>query len=380
MRAYLIIILFIILSCRTFGQSCATPIPVDLSSKADTSTILNATRNGDCCNGNNCISFLITVNPSTQLVNFSADQTAASATYTINCGSPIPIGTPACITGLTSIQINFCKPGSNAINYTITAISGVQTSADLNLRIGCTGTMSVSNLLTSSITWTSIYPGATGAYNSYLSQTSGAATVNVTPTTGAPSYIDYQVSGIQNSNCASTKTATIRVYTYPAITASISPSSPAICSGSSVTLTASASGGDPAYTYLWNTGETTQAITATTPGTYSVTVNDQSACGGVTVPVTVGSYTLVAPTASAASICTGSTATLTATAPGGTYQWYDAASNGNLLFTGNSFTTPVLTTNTTYYVQTTNGSCTSPRTAVTVTVNPLPAKPAIQNP
>lgn len=380
MRLYLIIILFILISSRAFSQSCATPLPVDLSGKADTSVTINASRSGNCCGGSSCISFSISVNPSTQLVNFSADQTASSATYTINCGSPIPIGTPACITGYTSIQITFCKPGTNAINYTITAISGVKASADLNLRIGCTGTMSVSNLLTSSITWTSIYPGTTGAYNSYLSQTSATASVNVTPQTGAPSYIDYKVSGIQNSNCAATKSDTVRVYTYPAISASISPSSPAICSGSSVTLTANGSGGDPAYTYLWSTGETTQSITATTTGTYSVTVNDQSNCGGVTQQVTVGSYTLVAPTAAGVSICTGNTATLTATAPGGTYQWYDAATNGNLLFSGNSYITPVLTANTTYYVQTTNGSCTSPRTAVTVTVNPLPAKPAIQNP
>jgi hypothetical protein len=36
----------------------------------------------------------------------------------------------------------------------------------------------------------------------------------------------------------------------------------------------------PPYTYLWNTGETTESITVTTPGQYCVTVTDDNDCTG----------------------------------------------------------------------------------------------------
>lgn len=46
------------------------------------------------------------------------------------------------------------------------------------------------------------------------------------------------------------------------------------CSGVPVTLAPVVSGGAPPYTYLWNTGETTATITATSSGAYSVAVGD----------------------------------------------------------------------------------------------------------
>jgi len=67
------------------------------------------------------------------------------------------------------------------------------------------------------------------------------------------------------------------------------------------------------------------------------------------------------------TICPNTTATLTAnitgTAPAGAViEWYDAEFNGNLLQTGNSFTTPVLAVQTTYYVKTCPGTFTVPVT------------------
>nr|WP_315186261.1 T9SS type B sorting domain-containing protein [uncultured Flavobacterium sp.] len=65
-------------------------------------------------------------------------------------------------------------------------------------------------------------------------------------------------------------------------------------------------------------------------------------------------------------ICASGTATLQATSTAGTINWYNT--NGDNLGTGNSFTTPQLYTTTTFYID--NG-CT-PRTPITVTVEPLP--------
>jgi len=53
--------------------------------------------------------------------------------------------------------------------------------------------------------------------------------------------------------------------------------SPIGCYGGSTTLNANASGGTPAYTYLWSTGATS-ASTSVSAGTYSVIIGDQYGC------------------------------------------------------------------------------------------------------
>lgn len=84
------------------------------------------------------------------------------------------------------------------------------------------------------------------------------------------------------------------------------------------------------------------------------------------------------PTSQDISICEGNTANLVATTPAGNeLLWYDAETNGNLLDTVNSgeaFTTPILNTDTTYYVSARGLACPeeSPRVAVTVNVVEIP--------
>lgn len=353
---------------------------INFSAAKDTSWTLNAARDGTACVGtagadDRCIRFNITLNAGSDLLNFNADQLTGASFYSINCGPLIPIGTPACITGLSTVCISFCKPGGNKVNYTITASSIIKGSADIVLRQNCSGTMSVTGVTAASVNWRSIFPGASGTYDGYLSATSNATSVTVTPTTGAPSFIDYEVSG--TGACAGVRRDTIRVYTVSPMTVTIDPATPAICNGASVTLSSTVSGGNPPYIYSWNTGQTTSGITTSTPATYTLTVSDNTVgCPAVQQVVNVAAApTPAAPTASGVTICSGTSATLNATAPGGTYQWYDAITGGNLLATNASFITPVLTTNTTYYVQTTVGGCTSTRTAVTVTVNSIPAAP-----
>ncbi len=82
--------------------------------------------------------------------------------------------------------------------------------------------------------------------------------------------------------------------------------------------------------------------------------------------------TYVAPTASAVTICSGLTAGLTAVSTYTTslVNWYATPTGGSPLATGTSFTSPALTSNTTYYVSDSIHGCgVSTRTAVNVTVN-----------
>ena len=79
------------------------------------------------------------------------------------------------------------------------------------------------------------------------------------------------------------------------------------------------------------------------------------------------------------TICSGSSATLSAVAMGGTtLTWYSAATGGNVLATGATYTTPALTATTVYYIGVSNASCANPdRIADTVTVTPVVAVPVL---
>ena len=74
-----------------------------------------------------------------------------------------------------------------------------------------------------------------------------------------------------------------------------------------------------------------------------------------------------------AFVCGTGAVTLEATVSEGDVLWFDAEVGGNMVFTGPTYTTPVLTQSTTYYVLASKGGClTGERTAVEATVYPLP--------
>ncbi|KIQ21047.1 hypothetical protein RT99_12035 [Flavobacterium sp. MEB061] len=66
------------------------------------------------------------------------------------------------------------------------------------------------------------------------------------------------------------------------------------CSGGTSTITLTATGGTPAYTYLWNTGATTKDLQDVPPGTYTVTATDSNSCTKQ-LSVTITSGDLIKP-------------------------------------------------------------------------------------
>ncbi len=162
-----------------------------------------------------------------------------------------------------------------------------------------------------------------------------------------------------------------------------------ICAGNTASLTAATTKvANPIFTWYKNindvvpvfTGATfvTPALTATT--TYYVSYSEN--CGKeskrTAVTVTVNPNP-VAPIVAATTICSGNTATLTVSpiTAGNTYSWFNVANGGTALATGTTYTTPVLTAGATYYVSSSNSCGQTARTAVTITVNPLPVKPVV---
>ncbi|MBK6339745.1 MAG: hypothetical protein IPF63_09190 [Bacteroidetes bacterium] len=189
----------------------------------------------------------------------------------------------------------------------------------------------------------------------------------------------YYVESENGSGCKSTRTSVT-------VTIDAAPSSPtvigtSICSGQTAMLTPSAPSG---VTFNWYdaasngnllfSGSTFTTPTLNSNTTYYVESENGSGCKSTRTSVTVTiDAAPSSPTVIGTSICSGQTAMLTPSAPSGvTFNWYDAASNGNLLFSGSTFTTPTLNSNTTYYVESENGSgCKSTRTSVTVTIDQI---------
>ncbi|MFD2873808.1 PKD-like domain-containing protein [Mucilaginibacter ximonensis] len=189
----------------------------------------------------------------------------------------------------------------------------------------------------------------------------------------------YYVQITTTNGCISARTpVTVTVNPIPETPTAADVST---CSGSPAILTATVSAGTlkwyatPTTSTAMGSGSpySTPVLNASTDF-YVENVNGNCVSPRVKVHVTVNP-TPTAPTAPGQVICSGSTAVLQALGPGGTYSWYDAATGGNFLGNGDTYTTLPLTANKTYYVETEIGNCTSPRTAVLVTVNATPTAP-----
>ncbi|MBP6311800.1 MAG: FG-GAP-like repeat-containing protein [Flavobacteriales bacterium] len=115
------------------------------------------------------------------------------------------------------------------------------------------------------------------------------------------------------------------------------------CEGGSVELTSSSASG-----YTWTGGATTQSISVTSAGSYTVTID--GTCGAFTSDAISVSVldTPDAPSGTGASIAIGNSAQISAV--GDNITWYDQAVGGTVIGTGNTYTTPTLNTTTSYWV------------------------------
>src|SRR6185312_1029465 len=143
----------------------------------------------------------------------------------------------------------------------------------------------------------------------------------------------YTVTNTITANGCAPGTATNTITINQATSVSAGPAQ-TVGTGRPVQLAGSFSGG-PGVTVQWSGGAgsfsdrtSPTAIYTPAPGETSVTltlttINPPGPCGpkSSTVKITIGNPP-ASPTAAGAAVCSGSTATLVATAPGGIYQWY----------------------------------------------------------
>jgi hypothetical protein len=157
----------------------------------------------------------------------------------------------------TPVNYTYTVTNNGAVSVNVTLIDDNGTPANPADDIDVTGTGG-----------TTLASGETKTFNrNGVTLPVGTTTNTVTATATDPAF-----GGTQ------TKTASATVIIDPTPSCSVSPSTAAICAGGSQTFTANPTGGTPPYTFLWNTGATTQSITASTAGTYTVTITDSKGC------------------------------------------------------------------------------------------------------
>ena len=124
----------------------------------------------------------------------------------------------------------------------------------------------------------------------------------------------------------------------------IPSSTPILCEGETITLTSSVE--NSTMEYLWSNGMTTSSIEVNEPGTYYVEVTSE--CGSnISESIEVTTTAVLPPESEEVTVEEGEIAILNATGAGNIF-WID--NNGELVGTGESFSTPELYEDTSYFV------------------------------
>ncbi|MES2763172.1 MAG: LamG-like jellyroll fold domain-containing protein, partial [Bacteroidota bacterium] len=253
------------------------------------------------CISNTFATSSITVN-TTPTISVNSGSICSGDSFTI---------TPSGASTYTYSNGNIVNPLVNA-NYTITGTgsNGCVNSAVSSVTVSATPTVTIAD-------------GAICTGNSFTLSPSGASTYTYSsgsPVVSPSSTTTYSVSGTSSEGCSS-NIAIATVTVANTLTVSITGTN-TICSGQSANLTA---GG--ATTYTWNTGATSSAIapTPTTNTTYSVVGASGTCSNTAVINITVNSLPIINATTDNTLMCTGQTASLTASGASTSYTWNTGA-------------------------------------------------------
>jgi gliding motility-associated-like protein len=261
------------------GLSATTGSMVIASPTITTTYTVTGTNGG--CTGTQTV--MISVN-SSLLVNVTASSNTicpSGSTSLTASGAATYSWSPTTGLSATTGSMVIASP-TITTTYTVTGTNG-----------GCTGTQTVMISVNSSLLVNVTASSNTICPSSSATLTaSGAATYSWSPITGlsattgsmviaSPTITTtYTVTGT-NGGCSNTNTITVNVIPLPI--AVITPSgATTFCQGGSVILTST-----NGNSYLWSTGATTQSITVTTSGNYSVTVTNVNGCSATSTVTSV---------------------------------------------------------------------------------------------
>jgi gliding motility-associated-like protein len=318
-----------------------------------------------------------------------------------SCGTPIQLMTSQPGYNVQWFKNSTLIPHATASTYSVTETGNYQVRI-AGASGGCqlfsaSASITISQRPTFSFTFPTMYceneivdlqPSASPSGGTFIGSGINNGILTATTAGIGQHLVDYTyVDAV--SSCSYTATTTLQVASLPSPPVTTAATG---CQGSTVVLTAS--GATATDTYQWYTsltgntaiaGETLASYSTpalTSSATYFVSINN-SVCESVRTPViaTINPI-VVAPTTTSAERCDTGIVTLSASGSvDGNYRWYTSSSAISPIAgeVNNTFTTPSLLINTTYYVSVVDGICESDRTAATATINNLPIGPAIMS-
>ena len=355
----------------TCGTSPRTPIVVTVEGAPGLSVGSTPLANRNICAGN------------TTTLLASASAGATLAWYDAPTGGNL-LGTGATyitptLTNTTSFYVNATSVGGCVSTRTL-AVSVYKSPIDISnagAQSICFGQNTVISANTS--------PGSISWYNAATGGTLLVSALSLNTGTLATTTTFYAENN--NAYCIPPRTPfTVTVTPIPSAPLNTTPAGNQSVCYPNTTTTLSASGVGTLNWYASATGGISLATgtTFTNPGitsnkTYYVGDNVGNCISPTRTPITVTVNIVSTPAftgPASISICSGNTASLTATSPG-PISWFASPTGTTALTTGTVYTTPTLTSNTSYYISTTSNGCESARAVKTVTVKPTPNAPVI---
>ena len=292
----------------------------------------------------------------------------AASTGGTSLGTGTSFTTPT-ITATTTYYVEAnngsCTSASRtAVTATVNEIPGIIAVGN-NSRCN-SGTVSLSAAASSgNVVW---YANATGG--TALVIANSFTTPNISTTT------IYYVEAVNGSCVSGTRTAVVATINPSPTITSTTPTT--ICSGGTFTISATASAGSLSWYYVptggiaQGTGGSYSRSGTSSTTTFYVEASDGT-CQSARIPVVVTVISKPVNTSgSNVSRCGPGSVSLNATFNSGTVNWYDSATGGTNVNVGGTFITPTLTTTTTYYVESYNGTCSSVRAPINAVINAIP--------
>ena len=292
----------------------------------------------------------------------------ASGSVTLCQGGTVTLSAPSGYTylwsnGATTQTIVVSASGSYSVEVTnANGCSGTSLAQNVVVNALPTAAITSANSATSFCTGNSLTLSVPAGMTGYQWKLNGNTINGATSASySAAAAGSYTVLITNASGCASLSagfTVTENVLPTAAVSAL---SSTTFCQGDSVVLSAPVG-----YTYLWSNGATTQSITASTAGTYSVAVTNASGCSVTSslITVTVNYIPTMSVTHTGGlSFCAGGSTTLTAAGGFASYLWSNGATTQSIIV--NAAGTYTVTGYTA-------AGCTSQSSVTSVVVNALP--------
>lgn len=282
----------------TSSNLCSFTKTLNITQPSALSLSLSASSSSACV-GN---SILLSSVSSGGTPGYSYTWTAGPNTSTYSTSRP----SGAYVYTMSSRDLNNCL-ATNTIALSFIAIPVLNTSS-VSICQGALVTLTVSGA--NAYTWNpSGFVGNTFTSNPLVSTT-------------------YTITG-NSAGCSSSATAFVNV--PPSLSLGIVASSPSVCLGNSIFLTATCSGGIPGYMYYWASGplSSTYTVNQAVAGsyTYFVSSTDANNCS-ITNSTVLNFYSSVVLNSPTISICPGKTGTLSVSGAS-TYTWFPSGQTGS---------------------------------------------------